>query len=68
MHTMVYILYEELLVCAKNTSCVDLCACIIHTDIIIRIRVNFAFTYDNLFQQYGCAVLSYKKQLDIARH
>ena len=52
------ILYEELLVRAKkNTSRVayavyDLCAC---TYIRIRIRVYFAFTYDDLFQQYyGC--------------
>ena len=48
------ILYEELLVRAKkNTSRVayavyDLCACIYIR--IIRIRVNCAFNYDDLFQ------------------
>ena len=50
------ILYEELLVRAKKTQVVlhiiilyDLCACT-----YIRIRVYFAFTYDDRFQQYGC--------------
>ena len=38
------ILYEELLVRAKKTQVV------LHIDL----RVNFAFTYDDLFQQYGC--------------
>ena len=46
---------EELLVRAKKTQVVlhtiyDLCAC---THVYV-IRVYFAFTYDDLFQQYGC--------------
>ena len=47
------ILYEELLVRAKKTQVVlhiyDLCACT-----YVRISVCIAFTYDDLFQQYGC--------------
>ena len=38
------ILYEERLVRAKKTQVV------LHNDL----RVNFAFTYGDLFQQYGC--------------
>ena len=44
MQIMVYYNYEELFVRAKKTQVV------LHNDL----RVNFAFTYDDLFQQYGC--------------
>ena len=53
------ILYEELLVRAKKTQVVlhiiyDLCACTYVRTYKLSTRVYFAFTCDDLFQQYGC--------------
>ena len=54
----------------KHKSCCITIYVHVHVRTYIRIRVNCAFTYDDLFQQYGYvnSIELSTKQLEIARH